>query len=175
MKRPSPAILILLFGVLLIACPAAAQDKSLQDFSKSLTEFTANAPEEIENTLANDDEDLKGLKKLTILRFSSKKPVQPDTYAKVVLMVFEYETRDLAMTAMRSVVKDAEEEMRKEPEFNFVDGTKFYKLIGPCLLSEDKWNPIETKLTDAVSGKGKKPSAFVRIACGGKMTVDGIK
>jgi hypothetical protein len=76
---------------------------------------------------------------------------------------------------LRSVPADAEEEMRKEPEFNFVDGTILYKLVGGCVIGTERWDQIEKKLTDAVLGKGKSPDSFTKIECGGNVKVSGAR
>jgi len=175
MKRHLFLCLFAAASVFFFACSSTAQDKTVADFTKSLTDFTAAEPVVVENNFDDDEEELKDVTRLTISRFTSKAAQKddPSTFARVVLMVFEYKSEASAMAVLRAIPENAEDEMRKEPELNFVVGSKFYKLIGACMLG-DRWDQITKKLTDAVFGKGKSPDRSVSIACGGNVTVSGL-
>ena len=174
MRRHLLATFFAVASVFLLACASTAQDRSIANFTKSLTDFNAAEPVVVENNFDDDEEELKDLARLTIVRFTSKTAQKddPKTFARVVLMVFDYQTEASAMAVLRAIPENAEDEMRKEPELNFVVGSKFYKLIGACMLG-DRWDPITTKLTDAIFGKGKSPDHSVSIACGGTVTLNG--
>lgn len=174
MKRYLTVSLLAIASVILLACSSTAQERTVADFTKSLADFEAAEPVVVDNNF-DDDEELKGLTRLTIARFTSKSAQKddPKTFARIILMVFEYDTEASAMAVLRAIPENAQDEMRKEPEMNFVVGSKFYKLIGACMLG-DRWDPITKKLTDAVFGKGKMPDRYVSIECGGKVTVGGV-
>jgi len=152
----------------------AQQESPETRFSSSLSDYTASEPVAVDE-IPDDEDELIGVKSISIHRFKSKKPVStyPTTYGSIALIVLEYGDPASATAALGKVPAGAEEEMRKSPELNFVNGAKLYRLIGACLLSAENWQAIEEKLTDAVFSKGKAPEMFVSIACGGKVTVSG--
>jgi len=176
MSRSLNSLLVLTF-LIGSAGIASAQvlDPELR-FSASLTDYTAEKPVMVEE-VPDDEEDLEGVKSVAIHRFKSKKPVStnPDTYATLALIILEYEDADSAKAALGKVPASAEEEMRKSPELDLVSGPFLYRLVGSCMLSEENWKAVERKLIEAIVGNSKAPENWVRIACGGNVTVSGKK
>lgn len=145
-----------------------------QKFATSLTDYASSDPV-IVDEVPDDEEEFEGVKSVAIHRFKSKKPVSsnPDTFATLALIILEYEDAPAAKAALGKVPAGVEEEMRKSPELDFVSGARLYRLIGACALSDENWKAVETKLTNAVFGTGKIPENWVRIACGGNVSVSG--
>ena len=166
------ALLILSFLLGSAAIVTAQDPTPEQKFAASLNDYTASKPV-IVNEVPEDEEELAGVKSVKVLRFKSNKPVSanPDTYATLALIVLEYEDANSAFSALGNVPSVAEEELRKSPELDFVSGSRIYRLVGACALSEENWKGVEQKLIDAVLGPGKAPERWVRIACGGNVSV----